>query len=409
LRGHFDSAATEEQLCARRLLGRIHAYTQERLRREIQPVTAQDFMRFLLRWQHVEPGAQLAGTRGVLEAIAQLQGFEVPAIEWESSVLAARVEHYRPESLDALCLSGQVSWGRLSLRAPHVEAMRAALLSRATPIAIAARADWPWLLDAARGDARPAEPNQGETAEVLACLRDRGALFLSELASYLGWPDARVREALWDAVARGLIAADGFAALRGLLAPAKHWGRSSTAQSQRRGLRRGVSGSQPSEGRWAPLPGGADRVDPDVLAEAVAEQLLQRWGVVFRDLCIRENLALSWRELAWALRRLEARGSVRGGRFVTGFAGEQYALPEAVELLRAVRRSERKGTRVRISACDPLNLVGTILPGARIPAVRTNFVTYCDGALADDALASDALSDVLAVPSVHRAIAQNRP
>jgi ATP-dependent Lhr-like helicase len=387
LRGQFEPAVRDEQFCSRRLLGRIHAYTQERLRREIEPVTAQDFMRFLLRWQHVEPDHRASGPRGLLTAIEQLQGFELAAAEWETSVLPARVERYQREWLDALCLSGQVTWGRLSLRAPRDDEDRAALLSRATRIALASRSDWAWLLRAARGDAQPAEPSQGQTADVLGCLRERGALFLQELVTASGLSEDEVREALWDGVARGVLAADGFAALRGLLAPRGLGATGDAYASRRDGLRRGFRRAMPSEGRWAPLPAAEAIRDADALAEAMAEQLLARWGVVFRDLYTRENLALSWRELAWALRRLEARGSVRGGRFVAGFVGEQYALPEAVELLRSVRRAARTGALVRVSACDPLNLVGTILPGARIPAVRTNFVTYCDGVLVHESSA----------------------
>jgi len=128
---------------------------------------------------------------------------------------------------------------------------------------------------------------------------------------------------------------------------------------------------------------GVDQLDeidePDLLAEAVAEQLLARWGVVIRDICAREQLALPWREVQWALRRLEARGTIKGGRFLAGFSGEQFALPEAAELLTQIRKTAHQGQRVQINACDPLNLTGVLFPGPRVPALRTNTITYTDG------------------------------
>jgi ATP-dependent Lhr-like helicase len=259
------------------------------------------------------------------------------------------------------------------------------------------RADLPWLLQAARGEGTASEPAAGASHDIVEALRQFGALFLPELARAAGRLPAEVETALWDGVARGLLTADGFAALRALLA-----GRQVVARrgwQPRRGLRRGAAGAGAAGGRalghaagggrWSLLP-PADSIDSrDALAEAVAEQLLARWGVLFRDLTARETLALPWRDILWALRRMEARGTVRGGRFVTGFVGEQYALPEAVDQLRAVRRATRSGEVVRLSATDPLNLVGIVTPGPRIPAVRTNTVTYIDGLPAD--LAATAL------------------
>ncbi|HET9930813.1 MAG TPA: DEAD/DEAH box helicase, partial [Polyangiaceae bacterium] len=367
LPGRFEAGASGEQYCARRLLSRIHRATQERLRREVEPVTARDFMRFLLRFQGVAPGCQREGQRGVSSVVEQLQGFELAVGSWEGDVLAARVQGYRPEWLDALSFSGEVVWGRLSSRA-SVAAGRSATVSRATPITLAFRSDLPWLLTATRGDdgSRRAPDEAVECSALVACLRERGALFASELAATLGASRAELGEALWDGVARGLISSDGFGALRSLLGEDRSKGLV-TAPS---GLRRGASGAISRDGRWALLPSATPATDPDVLAEAVAEQLLARWGVVFADLLGGESFALPYREVVWALRRLEARGRVRGGRFVNGFVGEQYALPEAVDLLRSVRRVEPSGERVHISACDPLNLTGTILPGARIPAQR---------------------------------------
>jgi ATP-dependent Lhr-like helicase len=389
LRGRFDPVRAEdaEEWCARRLLARIHAYTQERLRREIEPVTAQELMRFLLRWQHVAPGTRREGRRGVLSVVEQLQGFEVAAGSWEEDVLPARVDGYRHAWLDGLCLSGEVAWGRLAPRVQSEAPARGATPSRSTPLSLAARDDLDWLLAGVRGDARPLDPEPGPAADVLASLVARGALFYRELVAETGRLPVEVEEGLWDLVSRGLVTADGFQSVRALLGSRERWQRSRGASARRRIRRRAGSrgGEVGAEGRWSllPVPGPHDS---DELAEAVAEQLLARWGVVFRDLLVRESLSLPWREVCWALRRMEARGSVRGGRFVTGFTGEQYALPEAVDALRRTRRLERTGELVRLSAVDPLNLVGIIVPGARVPAVRTQTVAYRDGlAVGEDA------------------------
>jgi len=379
LRGNF-SCLDEEEFCARRLLARIHSYTRKRLRKEIEPVSSQDFMRFLLRWQHAAPGTQVAGRSGMLEIIEQLQGFEIPAGAWEEAVLPSRVEGYRADRLDSVCLSGEVVWGRLSVRPaqPGVPPKRsAATPSRATPVSLALRADLEWLLQAVRGDQSPAEPRPGAGYDVLECLRSSGALFHTNLVTASGRLPTEVEEGLWDGVARGLITADGFDAVRGLLSARTRW-----AQRQRhprRGLRRGAGTVARAEGRWSLFPGAAPIEDRDAVAEAVAEQLLCRWGVVWRDLLARESLTMPWREVLWAMRRLEARGTIRGGRFVSGFSGEQYAHIRAVELLRSVRREGRNEEVVKLSAADPLNLVGIVTPGARLPAVRTNSVTYVDG------------------------------
>jgi ATP-dependent Lhr-like helicase len=377
-RGHFTGQDGPEEFCARRLLARIHTYTQARLRREIEPVTAQDFMRFLLRWQHVAPGTKREGRLGVLAVVEQLQGFELAAGAWEEAVLGARVESYRSDWLDDLCLSGDVTWGRLSLRngeadeAPRRSGMTP---SRATPITLAIRDDLPWLLQATRGDRTPPEPGPGRTRDVIDTLREHGALFQSDLTTVTRRMPTEVEEALWDAVARGLVTADGFQAVRSLL-----FRRKAARAAVRRRLRRGSTGvAARSSGRWSLLPGVIATEDADELAEAVAEQLLARWGVVFRDLFTRETLTVPRRDVLWALRRMEARGTIRGGRFVTGFSGEQFAVPEAVELLRSVRKLERSGETVRISAADPLNLVGIVLPSPRVPALPTNSITYVDG------------------------------
>jgi ATP-dependent Lhr-like helicase len=226
-------------------------------------------------------------------------------------------------------------------------------------------------------------PGPGRTADVLAALAERGALFPPDLALHSGRLPSEVEEALWESVARGLVTADGFRALRSLLAR-RLLTAASVAQA-RRGLRRAGQQAARAGGRWSLLPPPAVCTEPDELAEAVAEQLVARWGVVFRDLLVREPLLTSgtgsvpWREVLWAFRRLEARGTIRGGRFVNGFSGEQFAHPDAVDVLRGVRKQPTDGETIQLSAADPLNLVGVVLPGARVPAVLTNTVTYVDG------------------------------
>jgi ATP-dependent Lhr-like helicase len=392
LRGHFDPDVSGEQFCARRLLTRIHLYTKERLRREIEPVSAQDFLRFLLRWQHATPDTRREGKRGVLAVVEQMQGFELPAGAWESTLLASRVEKYRPGWLDALCLSGEVGWGRLSPRdlgAPRARGGSGSP-SRATPLGLVLRADLDWLLHAARGGESPAEPPPGAALELLEALRTRGALFSRDLAGLLGRLPVEVEQGLWDIVARGFVTADSFEAVRSLLGAREREAKRRLGRRTRRGLRRGTRGRARDglEGRWSLLPcASPEAFLADELAEAVAEQLLARWGVVFRDLLARESIRVPWRELLYAFRRMEARGVIRGGRFVSGFVGEQYALPGAVDALRQTRRLPRDGQIVELSAADPLNLKGILTPGPRIPALRINRVVFCDGEPVDAAKA----------------------
>ena len=398
-----------EQWCARRLLTRIHSYTRDRLRRAIEPASAQDMMRFLLGWQHVAPGSQCQGRSGVGQIVEQLQGFEIAAGAWEESVLPGRLDGYSRRGLDALCLSGSVVWGRLSPRLEKKGATKAegggrSVPSRATPLSLALRSDLPWLLQAQRGDRTLVEPGPGAAAEILACLRERGALFHSDLVTELGRLPVEIEEGLWALVAGGWVTADGFQAVRALLGARERWARTRARARARRGLRRGLGLGPDStaEGRWSLLPTAEAVEDPEILAEAVAEQLLARWGVVFRDLVSREVLQVPWREVIFAMRRLEARGVIRGGRFVSGFSGEQFALPEAVEALRRVRRTPCRGEVVRVSGVDPLNLTGLLWPhGPRTPALRSHVVTYRDGLPVDSGLenAADEGRDPLGQPA----------
>jgi ATP-dependent Lhr-like helicase len=332
-----------EQWCARRLLARIHGYTRDRRRAEVRPVSQLRWQSFLRSWLHAEPGTQLQGRAGLAEVIEQLQGFECPAGEWEA-VLAQRVSSYRPEWLDDLCLSGEVAWGRLSLVEAAADPAQPAAgeprrsgraPSRRTPITFMLRQDMPWLLAAYRGASVPAEPTAGSGREVLDALRAKGAQFHAELQAETHRLPTEIEEGLWDGVARGLVTADGFNAVRSLLHARTRFARRQRPRPGSRG-RRG-SWRQGVEGRWTLLVAVAPGQDGDELAESVAWQLLARWGIVFRDVYLKERLALPWREVLWALRRLEARGLVRGGHFVGGVSGEQFADERACRLLRGRR------------------------------------------------------------------------
>jgi ATP-dependent Lhr-like helicase len=374
LRGRFtDSAAEETEWCERRLLARIHRLTLGKLRSRIEPVTAAQFMRWLLRWQHVAPGTQLMGERGTLEVVRQLQGFEAPANAWERHILARRIAGYDPKMLDQLCLTGAVGWGRLS---PHpatfedsAEAGRRVIPTSVAPIAFFVREDTDWMIPQRSGSGEEGMRGLGEGArEVLRFLRQRGASFFADLVRGTAKLKAEVETALWELVAAGLITADGFDNLRALIDPKRRAGQGSGRSARPRH----------SAGRWSLLY-PAEATDRAKALEATCWMLLRRYGVVFRELLAREAIVPRWREVLIALRRLEDRGEVRGGRFVSGFLGEQFALPVAVESVRAMRQMGSPGEVASVSAADPLNLVGILVPGERIPALSGRVVAYRDG------------------------------
>ncbi len=379
LRGQFTPGLRAEEWCDRRLLARIHRYTLDRLRSEIEPVSAQDFMRYLIARQHVAGPRRLEGKRGVLEAIAQLQGFEIAAAAWERDVLPSRVINYNPRWLDELCLSGDVAWARLSLKKTNGLSARGASPQRATPIALVLRRDLGSLLESVRGAELPQDPTTGAAAATLDALREHGALFFDDLAAASRQLPAQLEEALWDLVARGLVTGDGFQSLRQIMTPSGS-ARARAARRHARSASARLPRSTSPQGRWSIVHRYQTEATPaDDLAERVAMQLLERYGVVFRDLLDRESFNVPWRDVLRALRRQEARGIVRGGRFVAGFIGEQYAMPDAVDGLRRMRREDRSGETIRINGADPLNLAGIITPGARVPSVHTNAVMFRDG------------------------------
>jgi ATP-dependent Lhr-like helicase len=416
LRGQFTGAASAEW-CDRRLLARIHRLTLGTLRREIQPVTRAQFMRWLLRWQHAAPGTQVKGEWGVLEVIRQLQGFEAPASAWEPHILAPRVAGYDPQLLDQLCLTGAVGWGRLSphpatcgagvspavagasrsraggraqdahATAGETPALRSSADSMAprrispssvAPIAFFVREESDWMMPRHASLPEVFQALSPIAQEVLEFIRQRGASFFADIVRVTGRLKSEVETALWELVAAGLFTADGFDNLRALIDPKRRAGQGRGRKSRPRH----------STGRWSLLFSG-ETADRTKAVEAVCRVLLERYGVVFRELTLREEFPFKWSELLIAFRRFEDRGEVRAGRFVDGLLGEQFALPAALESLRAARRAaseeEARGHAplqpeiVTLSAADPLNLVGIIVPGERVPAVSGKTIALRDG------------------------------
>ncbi|MCC6335524.1 MAG: DEAD/DEAH box helicase [Myxococcales bacterium] len=387
LRGKFRAGQPEEvtEWCDRRLLQRIHRLTLGRLRKEIEPLSAQDFMRFLFRWHYLDAEQKPRGPGGLAKVVSLLEGYEAPAAAWEQHLFPARMKHYVGEWLESACFTGEVAWGRLTLKEPKlpvgprrgllveepVVPARKAMPGRAASLTFVKRVDLEWLLHAARPDVvlsdgpRPWPADLSHAAkDVLGVLERRGASFFGELQAGSRRLATEVEDALWELLSRGLITADAVQNLRVLQSP--------KLRRRQRALQRG------GPGRWS-LFQPHEQVESAQVEEQLAWLFLRRYGVVFRDLVVREPLAPAWRDLLPWYRRLEARGEIRGGRFLAGFAGEQFALPEAVDLARAVRREPKQGEVVRVSAVDPLNLTGVVTPGPRVASVLGQEVRYVDG------------------------------
>jgi len=377
LRGRFTEQAPEVvEWCDRRLLARIHRLTLGKLRKEIEPVTAAQFMRWLLRWQHLAPGTQLAGERGTLEVLQQLQGYEAPASAWEREILARRIGKYDGAVLDQLCLNGTIGWGRLS---PHPAFLREAadrnyrvVPTKVAPVTFFLRDNVEWIF--AEHHAAVSTEMRGvssDASQVAEFLKTHGASFFADIVRGVRKLKAEVESALWELVAAGFVTADGFDNLRALIDQKRRAGQGSGRFARPRH----------SGGRWAllfPRESG-EPGDKNPAIESICWMLLNRYGVLFRELLTRESILPRWRELLIALRRLEDRGEIRGGRFVSGLLGEQFALPIAVESLRAMRSEPASGQVITVSAADPLNLAGIVVPGERVPAISGRFVTFRDG------------------------------
>lgn len=375
MRGRFSAGAVEEEWCERHLLARIHRYTVKRLRREIEPVERVDFMRFLADWQHLSATTRMQGREALATVVEQLEGFQAAAAAWEADLLPARLKDYGGTWLDELCRSGRIVWTRLAgrLRASGGPV-------RGTPIVLLPRRQLPtWY--ALASDA-PAPELSSRAQRVFECLNAQGALFFDELQHDAHLLRSELEDALGELVVVGLVNADSFAGLRALLAPASK--RSRTARRSRGGA---FIGGMDDAGRWALVrksgAGEEEARTPAFDAEAlehIARVLLRRYGVVCWRLLAREADWLPpWRDLLRVYHRLEARGEIRGGRFVAAVVGEQFALPEALGLLREVRKRPLTGEMLAVSAVDPFNQLGTLLPGARVPALAANRILFRDG------------------------------
>ncbi len=391
MRGAFEYPSTTEdhdvEWCERRILQRIHRRTVATLRKQIEPVTPAVYMRWLLAWQHLAPQTQLSGEEGVFEALRQLEGFEAPAVEWERTLLPARVANYDPRWLDALCLSGAVGWGRIS---PHPAwsagdgaAPRRVIPTNAAPITFYIRETADWLPHALAQqcveESKLATALTPEALQIRTLLEQRGACFANDIQRIANLNRHQTQQVLWELATAGLASADGFDQLRTMMD-----GRRKSVITDTPGKR----ASRSTTGRWsllsAELHAAPTAIEQarrtDTALESFARQLLNRYGVLFRDLLVRESNAPKWRDLLGILRRLEARGEIRGGRFLSGFGGEQFALPEAVESLRAARTRDCSAI-IPVAAADPMNLAGIVFPGDRIPSVPGKQVLYCDGKL----------------------------
>ena len=434
MRGAFEHPATKEpsaegnpdheiEWCERRILQRIHRLTLSTRRKQVEAVSPAVYMRWLLNWQHLAPQAQLSGEEGVLEALQQLEGFEAPAIEWERTLLPARVANYDPRHLDSLCLSGAVGWGRVS---PHPAwsqgdgaAPRRVIPTNAAPITFYVRESADWLPHALAQqsveESKLAAALSSEALQIRTLLQQRGACFSNDIQRIANLTKQQTQHALWELATAGLAAADGFDQLRIMMDPRRK--PSSTDTPARRT-------SRSSAGRWSLLSEGAtepgapsfptvsssDRVgcfpssshnaaaiekarQTDAAHESAARMLLNRYGILFRDLLARESNIPKWRDLLGILRRLEARGEVRGGRFVTGFGGEQFALPQAVESLRASRTRDCNAI-ISVAAADPINLVGIVIPGDRVSAIPGRQVRYRNGQLHSEETANESTTRI---------------
>ena len=368
MRGRFTPGAAGEEWCERRVLARIHRYTVNRLRAEIEPVELRDFLRFLFHWQRAAPEQRVEGPDAVAGVVSQLEGFEAPAAAWETEILPTRVNEYDPGWLDELSLAGRVAWSRVLPLKTNGE--RTPSPVRTTPIVLTPRRSLPIWTGLSSSQAVNLS-GKGEQAK--AFLQEHGASFFEEIVDGTGLLRVQAEEALGELVAQGLVSADSFAGLRALLVPSDRR-RAPLHGRKRRGSLFGLDDA----GRWSLV--RRKSIEKEEAVEHAARALLRRYGVVFWRLTEREADWLPpWRDLLRCYRRLEARGEIRGGRFVAGVAGEQFAAPEAIGLLRDARRAERNGSLISVSGADPLNLVGILTPGPRLPGLTGNRVLYRDG------------------------------
>ncbi|MFQ5598610.1 MAG: DEAD/DEAH box helicase [Nitrospiria bacterium] len=379
LRGRFTQVShqsNQQEWCARHLLARIHRLTLSHLRQQMSPISPEDLMSFFLDWSHLKKGKQLQGHEGVMRVIHQLQGFEIPAISWERNILPSRIAAYKSQCLDELSLSGQITWARVKLGSTRGA-------TRVLPISLMLREDLNWVRSTGSSESNSlAKHLSGDAQTVDGILERDGALFFSELLTKSRLLKTQLERVLWELVASGRVSGDGFGAIRSLTTPKRKeheilqqrskrfWGGTPPLTRTQRG------------GRWwrmeAPDPAEMGKNEEDPI-HSWASQLLERYGLSFRDLLARESGAPPWRELLPMYRRMEARGEIRGGRFITGVAGEQFALPEIIPLLRQNRSETKKSEITIVSSADPMNLVGILSSGPKVIASASNAVVYLGG------------------------------
>ncbi len=378
IRGHFEFRDGSMEWCDRRLLARIHRYTLDRLRKEVEPVSPADFMRFQFIWHHLDPEHRVEGPMGLTALLDLLEGYQAPASAWENHLLPARMNRYSSGWLDQLCLSGQVAWGRMNPPANGVGSRRAST-PHTLPVSLVFRENLDFHLSQGWGATSEGVKLSGLGEHILEVLEKRGACFFQELVQQTRQLESNVRQGLAELVSWGLVTCDGYEGLRDLIAPKRRPSSRSPRRPRGRKLILSTVG-RTAAGRWSTLERGfGEEIDYGELVEFKARQLLRRFGVVFYKLLTREAHTPPWRDLLRVYRRMEARGEIRGGRFVTGFSGEQYALPEAVGQLRGMRRRKARGSLVTVNGSDPLNLVGIATPGARVPSLSSNRILYRDG------------------------------
>ena len=390
MQGYFSPETAETEWCERGLLARMHRYTIRSLREEIQPVAVADYMRFLFAW-HGMGEIRPEGDGALMAVLEKLEGYAIPAAAWEKDILPARLNDYSSAALDRLCGSGRIVWTRLNSERhrPNRDDASAskAVLLRNTPITLMEREHlglWQKLYPSGAIQDRKLSSAAEKTLDVL---RRRGASFFVDLVQNTGLLRTQVETALAELAACGAVTSDSYAGLRALITPESR--RPGYGHGNRRRRRASIMNSVDAAGRWSAIacatenPGTPEKstwpgTDENTLG-AVVDTLLKRYGVLFRKVLEREPDLPPWRELLYVCRRMEARGEIRGGYFVEGCSGEQFARPEAIALLRKQKNSTQELPPAVISATDPLNLVGVILPGDRIPALHTNRVLFRNG------------------------------
>jgi len=374
-RGHFTPDCEVEEWCERRLLARIHRYTLKKLRKEIEPVSSGDFMRFLFEWQHISSANQVEGPEALLQTIKQLEGIEAAAASWESDILPARIKDYDYLWLDVLCLSGKIQWGKFRTNG-KLGSDKVSTPIKTTPISLVHRNKINYWKQIGYKKLKEETKFSLAAKNVLETIKNQGACFFDDLLQQTQLLKVEVENAISELVSLGLVTSDSYTGLRALLVPQKY----KTNGGKRH--RQSMAFSMREAGRWSVLPSLVSTPCTPMSKSEIedfARIILNRYGVVFRRILEKEKFAPPWRDLVRVLRTMEARGEIRGGRFLNGVWGEQYALSEAIPMLRKVRKKELTNELITLSAADPLNLSGIITPGRKIPAHYSNRILYRDG------------------------------